>query len=137
LPVSTLKLEACPAGISSSLKNVRSSFKQLIDDIILSCSPFVEFELPTLLSEDRGDLLRQFLPEGYMDYLKSNMIAEDSTAAALRTSGGGLMEVEKPLRPGNELSTENLHEFLLMHLTKSFDDQNFKRNYADYKSRGR
>lgn len=30
----------------------------------------------------------------------------------------------------------NLHEFLLIHLTKSFDDQEVRKLYADYKSRG-
>lgn len=138
VPVSELKLEICQNKAKSSVKNVRSSFKQLIDDVILSCSPFIKFELPTLMKEDQEDLLRVFLPEGYMDYLKSNMIVEDSTAA-LRVSGGGggFMEGKEPARAGNELSGENLHEFLLMQLTKSFHDLSFKRNYADYKSRGR
>lgn len=30
----------------------------------------------------------------------------------------------------------NLHEFLLIHLTKSFNDQDLKKLYADFKSRG-
>ncbi len=134
---SDLKLEICSTSVNSNMNNVRSNFKQLIQDVILSCSPFIEFDLPTLMSEDKEDLLRIFLPEGYMDYLKSNMIDEDSTSASNKTSGGGYSENEKTLASVNEVGNENLHEFLLMHLTKSFDDQSFKRNYADYKSRGR
>lgn len=32
--------------------------------------------------------------------------------------------------------SNNLHEFLLIHLTKSFDDQELRKLYADFKSRG-
>lgn len=35
-----------------------------------------------------------------------------------------------------EAKNPNLHEFLLIHLTKSFDDQELRRLYADFKSRG-
>ena len=33
-------------------------------------------------------------------------------------------------------SDEHLHEFLLLHLTKSFDNEEIRKLYADYRSRG-
>lgn len=126
-----LKLEICEAYNANNLQNKSKNFKQLLDDILLSVSPFIQFDLPVLLQENREDTMRSFLPINFMKYLKSNILSQDGMTKEPNFQENDLIVSSQK----NE--KENLHEFLRMHLTKSFDDHNFKRNYADYKSRGK
>ena len=81
------------------------------------------------MHENNEDTLRVYLPDSYMNYLKSNILSQESHSLASFTE-------HYPKQDTNSDKTEVLHEFLLMHLTKSFDDDVFKKMYADYKSRG-
>lgn len=65
--------------------NIGRIFKLLKDDLILSCSPFITFQMPFLLldcSNSTDDQLRKYLPAFYMNYLKSEIL--------LRETQGGL-----------------------------------------------
>jgi hypothetical protein len=62
-------------------KMIGRSFKLLKDDLILSCSPFITFQMPFLLLESTNstdDQLRKYLPKSYMNYLKSNILLQDT-----------------------------------------------------------
>ena len=124
-----LKLEICEQYKTNNFVNLSRNFKLLLDDIILSCSPFVKFQLPFLMRENNEDTLRVYLPDSYMNYLKSNILSQESHSSANFSEHYAKHET-------NADKTDVLHEFLLMHLTKSFDDDLFKKMYADYKSRG-
>lgn len=126
-----LKLEICEAYNVDNLQNKSKNFKQLLHDILLSVSPFVQFDLPILLQQNKEDAMRSFLPINYMKYLKSNILSQDGISKEPNFN-----DHDKKIDCHKD-EKENLHEFLRMHLTKSFDDHDFKRNYADYKSRGK
>lgn len=133
---SQLKLTICNKHSEKSSFNLSRNFKELLDDLILSCSPFIHHRAPFLINENTTDPLVKYLPETYMNYLKSNILLRDTVAASNRLSNDIL--VESTSVSTNEVSNENnqIHDFLLMHLTKSFDNEEFKKLYADYKSRG-
>lgn len=120
-----LKLEICE---ENNFQKISRDFNVILDDIILSCSPFIRFKLPPLLQVNRDDMLRGYLPDFYMRYLKSSILSQDSVVRTLAAT-----ESKDGVKGGQE---SELHEFLLMHLTKSFDDEEFVKKYADYKSRG-
>lgn len=120
-----LKLEICEAN---NFQKISRDFNVILDDVILSCSPFIRFKLPPLLQVNKDDMLRGYLPDFYMRYLKSSILSQDSIVKTLTDT-----ESKNGVKSGQE---SELHEFLLMHLTKSFDDEQFVKKYADYKSRG-
>lgn len=69
--------------------NIARTFKLLKDDLILSCSPFIDFQMPFLLLESlksTDDQLRKYLPASYMNYLKSDILLRDSSQGALSPS---------------------------------------------------
>ncbi|CAF0732180.1 unnamed protein product [Brachionus calyciflorus] len=127
-----LKLEICEQHKEKNTINLNRNFKLLIDDLHLSCSPFIKFKMPYLLIENTNDPLKKYLPENYMNYLKSNILLLDSHLVT--------HSIVSPIRPNSDQTVtddnKQLHEFLLMHLTKSFDDLEIKKLYADFKSRG-
>lgn len=64
--------------------NISRTFKLLKDDLILSCSPFIAFQMPFLLLDcSSDDQLRKYLPLSYMRYLKSDILLRDSQGGAL------------------------------------------------------
>ena len=122
-----LKLEICEEYKENNFQKLSREFNVLLDDIILSCSPFIRFKLPLLLQVNKDDVLRKYLPDFYMRYLKSSILSQESIAK-------GSTDTDNKSHANG--GSEELHEFLLMHLSKSFDDEQFIKKYADYKSRG-
>lgn len=128
-----LRLTLCERNNTNDLNR---NFKLLIDDLLLSISPFISFMMPYLLVQS-NDPLKPYLPNSYMNYLKSNILLEDcqdsvssnsSSNNSLNNNNNGLNLIKN--------DNESLHEFLLLHLTKSLNDEEIKKLYADYKSRG-
>jgi len=70
-----------------------------------------------------------------MNFLKSNILLKHSIASKLNHSSQSKESIDESSDEtnGNE---NNLHDFLLINLTKSFDNDEFRKLYADYKSRG-
>ena len=117
--------------------NLNRSFKLLIDDLILSISPFITFQMPYLLVETSNDPLRSYLPKTYMNYLKSNILLQDcQDSVSSKSSSNGSLNNNTNNSTSNKENNDSLHEFLLLHLTKSLNDDEIKKLYADYKSRG-
>ncbi len=121
--------------------NLNRSFKLLIDDLMLSISPFITFQMPYLLVETLNDPLKSYLPKSYMNYLKSNILLQDcqdyvSSKTSSSSSLSNNNNNNNNTSNSNKDNNESLHEFLLLHLTKSLNDEEIKKIYADYKSRG-
>lgn len=131
---SKLRLAICEQHKEKHNSHMNRNFKLLIDDLLLSCSPFITFQMPFLMTENQNDSLRLHLPPSYMSYLQSNILLQDTHGAS------SSIHASSPVLNSNSLglneNEDNMHEFLLVHLTKSFDDSDIKRLYADYKSRG-
>ena len=73
-----------------------------------------------------------------MDYFKSNILLQDAqfNVSHLPSPQQQNFSSVDSLLNSNGTNDNNMHEFLLMHLTKSFDNIEIKKMYADYKSRG-
>ncbi len=140
-----LKLTLCEQHQEKNSINLTRNFKLLLDDLLLSCSPFIRYQVPYLLSEasNVNDPLKKYLPATYINYLQSNILLMDShsgftTPQSVQSSSSSLEASASKDSNGeaNRQSQNKLHEFLSIHLTKSFDDLEVKKLYADYKSRG-
>jgi hypothetical protein len=128
-----LRLTICE---KNKANNLNRSFKLLIDDLILSISPFIIFQMPYLLVETSTDSLKSYLPRSYMNYLKSNILLQDFQDSVSSKSSSNSSLNNNNISNYNRENNESLHEFLLVHLTKSLNDEEIKKLYADYKSRG-
>ena len=142
---SELGLKLCDAR-KERAPNVQllRNFKLLLDDLILSCSPFMNFVMPFLLTDNPMDKIRIYLPNNYVRIFLESKILQNDCQLTRPPSPGSCGPVslgfEKATDKDNEslssASDDNLHEFLLLHLTKSFDDEEIRKLYADYRSRG-
>ena len=134
----SLKLIICDQHNDKTNGSLNRNFKLLIDDLYLSCSPFIKYKMPYLLLDDvANDPLRTYLPNNYMNYLDSFILQLDcqymtnSTMITLSNKSSNILN--KNDDNSNELK---VHQFLSMHLTKSLNDKQIQRVYADFKSRG-
>lgn len=130
----SLRLTICEQHNEKTSSNLNRNFKLLIDDLHLSCSPFIKYKMPYLLLEDTSDPLKKYLPNNYMNYLDSFILLLDSQCV---TNGS----IISPNRSNNNRETNEeiktkIHQFLSMHLTRSFGDKEIQKLYADFKSRG-
>lgn len=115
--------------------SLNRNFKILLNDLILSCSLFVSYRIPYLLNEKNNkDPIIIYLPDSYMNFLKSKILLRDTIGSKETKLTHSLSK--DILNESTDLSENHLHDFLLIHLTKSFDNEEFKKLYADYKSRG-
>lgn len=135
---SKLDLKLCEQHRERNSINLTRNFKLLLDDLLLSCSPFIKHSLPYLLSESSStDSVKKYLPNTYSNYLQSNILLMDShsgpasPSAAMSSSSSSL-----DLKSDSTNHQYGLHELLSIHLTRSFDDIELKKLYADFKSRG-
>ena len=56
-----LRLEICEEySNNNNFQKLSRNFKQLLDDILLSSSPFIQFKVPVLLQENRGKCMTPF-----------------------------------------------------------------------------
>lgn len=81
---STSKLRLTICEQHKEKLNIGRTFKLLKDDLILSCSPFITFQMPFLLLESTNsteDQLRKFLPVSYMNYLRSEILLRETHGA--------------------------------------------------------
>jgi hypothetical protein len=140
-----LKLTLCEQHQEKNSINLTRNFKLLLDDLLLSCSPFVRHQLPYLLSEAStvNDTLKKYLPASYINYLQSSILLMDShsgfTSPVSTQSSSSSLDTPASKESKSDANTQGqnkLHEFLSIHLTKSFDDLEVKKLYADYRSRG-
>ena len=98
--------------------------------------------MPYLLLETNTDTIKTYLPSNYIEYFKSAILLQDTHTIVSHMPSPQSHHMSKDcLSNGDNESDKddcvsNMHEFLLMHLTKSFDDVEIKRMYADYRSRG-
>ena len=141
----SVKLTICEQHREKYNSNSNRSFKLLIDDLILSCSPFIRYNIPYLLVDNPADQLKAYLPQSFTDYFKSSILLQDTpfTISHLpsqhqnrHSSTEASCLTNNDVNIANNNNNNNMHEFLLMHLTKSFDNVEIKKMYADYKSRG-
>jgi 1-phosphatidylinositol-3-phosphate 5-kinase len=141
---SDLKLKICEQHKEKSSISMTRNFKLLLDDLILSISPFIKYQLPYLLSDTSAqDPLKNYLPKSYINYLQSSILLMDSPSVSSNNSSSN--SGTTPNSNGDSKSSSAKinhnpngkdHEFLSIHLTKSFDDLEIRKLYADYKSRG-
>jgi hypothetical protein len=130
-----LKLIECERNLE--INNLIRNFKLLIDDLILSSSPFITYQMPFLLVD--SDVLCKYLQNSHKKYLNSDILLRDSTSASSSHKSPTIAYNENSSNTSIQTIAQddgNLHEFLLLHFSKSFDDSQLKRLYADYKSRG-
>jgi len=96
--------------------------------------------MPYLLTENGADNLKTYLPTSYMDKFNSNILLQDAQFNVSHLPSPQQQNFSSiDSLPHSDITSSNdnnMHEFLLMHLTKSFDNDEVKRMYADYKSRG-
>jgi len=76
-----------------------------------------------------------------IDFLKSNILLQDvqfnvSHLPSQQQQNYSSTDVISNSGTNDDNDNNNMHEFLLMHLTKSFDNIEIKKMYADFKSRG-
>ena len=131
---SKLKLTICEQHKEKNSQNLNRNFKLLRNDLILSSSIFIHYQIPFLLSENTNDTLKRYLPTSHMNYIRSNILL-DSFAKNLHSPLVSQNSIGYSSEQIND-KEDNMHEFLLIHLSRSFDDSEFKKLYADYKSRG-
>ena len=131
------KLTICEQHKEKHSAHLNRNFKLLIDDLILSISPFIRYHMPYLLTENNACPLKVYLPADYVHYFKSNILLQDTQTALAHLPSPQQIDTQSISSSGSNFdSGNNVHEFLLMHLTKSFDNVEIKKMYADYKSRG-
>ncbi len=132
-----LKLKICDRHSEKNTFSLNRNFKLLLDDLILSCSLFVTYRTPFLIIENNSDPLIKYLPINYMNFLRSNILLKDSAVSTANHKNVFGPSYDSIFNDScNENNENHIHDFLLMHLTKSFDNEDFKKLYADYKSRG-
>jgi hypothetical protein len=118
----------------------RRQFEYLLEKLILSCSPFVKYKIPFLLSEigNKYSSLRKYVPSDYTNYYNSNILSSLNLNEELKFK----INVQKKLKnnsievinldldnnwPYNyEKKMKNPHEFLKIHLIKSVNDSEIK-----------
>ena len=72
-----------------------------------------------------------------MNFLRSNILLKDSAVSTPNHKNAFGPSFDSVFNNSFAENNEtHIHDFLLMHLTKSFDNEDFKKLYADYKSRG-
>ncbi len=130
-----LRLVECERNLEQT-NNLIRNFKLLIDDLILSSSPFITYQMPFLLVD--SDVLCKYLQNSHKKYLNSDILLRDSTSIGVTSKSSTAVHDNSSNTSMNTLEQDNsnLHEFLLLHFSKSFDDSQLKRLYADFKSRG-
>ena len=132
-----LNLKQCEQQKERLALNKLKNFKLLLDDLILSCSPFLNYKMPYLLTENPNDFIRVYLPSSFMKvYLESTILLNDGLSPNVN-SHHKMKELLKATNLSDaSLLTKNQHDFLKLHLTKSLTDSEIRKFYADYKSRG-
>ena len=146
----TLKLTICEQHLEKSANSLSRSFKLLIDDLILSISPFVAYQMPFLLlinninssnnsSENSSNSqLRKYLPDYFYEYTRSSILMQDNrlVQSSMSDSSHNSTQAQQQQQQQQQ-QLQQLHNFLLVHLTKTCrDDAHLRRLYADYRSRG-
>ena len=157
LTTTTLKLTICEQHLEKSANSLSRSFKLLIDDLILSISPFVAYQMPFLLlinnninnnssssSENSSNSqLRKYLPDYFYEYTRSSILMQDHRLVESPMSAAAATAPDSEKTNNNQHNStqaqqlQQLHDFLLVHLTRTCrDDAHLRRLYADYRSRG-
>jgi hypothetical protein len=136
-----LTLTICEQYKEKSAGTLTRNFKLLIDELYLCVSPFVAHKLPFLISESSNtDQLKVYLPKRFIEHFNSSILKEEANSVlnsySLTISSNKLESATVTNNNNGNIKSLRLHEFLQLHLTKSFDDDEIRRLYADFKSRG-
>jgi hypothetical protein len=116
-----------------SNESIEPRFKQILEERILSSSPFIKFNLPFLVNStlfSKCSLLK-YLQASYFDNFKSKFLSENKLQL-VKKKKKKLNYDEYSLNPiinwpsDFEKHFNSQHEYLRIHLTKTTDDLNIK-----------
>ncbi|XP_076042433.1 1-phosphatidylinositol 3-phosphate 5-kinase fab1 isoform X3 [Oratosquilla oratoria] len=130
-PSDCYPMNSPPKALAVAELPFSNTFRKALDDNILSCTPYMRFNVPYLETEvGRNCHLRSYFSEKI--YFSSCLEKEKAVRRPRFSEKEG-----KEVRDENEnVEIRPVHEFIVMKITKDARDKDFRAKLADFRARG-